>query len=185
MTTGRDWRGIQDEKEKYAAYLCSHEWAVLRSAVLERAGGVCERCHSNDATHIHHKTYTRKYAEPIEDLVAWCKSCHEWNHDKSKVDPSDEPMRRLAEIKPLVIEDDPSCPGFLNENTVCCPYCGHVNCHITGVDRNKNGLSLIVHMFGECEHRWEMCFRSEKGVVSGFVRNGRIGPQENENSEDW
>lgn len=39
-----DWRDIENDREKYAAYLCSREWNVLKEAVKERSGGKCERC---------------------------------------------------------------------------------------------------------------------------------------------
>ncbi len=76
------------EKEKYARYLCSPEWWAKRNAVMERAGGFCEKC-SQRASHVHHLTYIRKYNENLDDLQALCESCHDGIH-KAKVVVSDE-----------------------------------------------------------------------------------------------
>lgn len=82
------WQTITDDREKYKAYLCSREWALLRNAVRERCGGKCERCELNDMECVHHLTYARKYDEPIEDLAGWCNACHEFTHGKSDYDPA-------------------------------------------------------------------------------------------------
>ncbi len=82
-----DWRSIEDDREKYQAYLCSHEWAKLKTAVHERAGGICERCGQFPINAVHHLTYARKYAEAVEDLAGWCKNCHNFTHDKDWFDP--------------------------------------------------------------------------------------------------
>jgi hypothetical protein len=82
-----EWRHIADDREKYRAYLCSREWALLRNAVRERCGGKCERCNVNEMDCVHHLTYARKYAENLDDLAGWCNECHEFTHGKSDVDP--------------------------------------------------------------------------------------------------
>ena len=82
-----DWRSISDDREKYQAYLCSREWAERREAVRKRAGDKCERCNVLPMTAVHHLTYVRKYDEPIEDLQAICRQCHEFTHGKSGFDP--------------------------------------------------------------------------------------------------
>jgi hypothetical protein len=82
-----NWREIADEKEKYAAYLCSREWAELKRAVMERCGGVCERCDYGIASQTHHLTYIRKYNESLDDLAGWCRGCHEFTHGLSDRDP--------------------------------------------------------------------------------------------------
>lgn len=85
--TDMDWRKIKDDREKYAAYLCSREWAEKREAVRERAGGKCERCRVLPMDACHHLTYARKYAEPLKDLQAICNPCHEFTHGKREFDP--------------------------------------------------------------------------------------------------
>jgi len=81
------WQNITDEREKYAAYLCSREWAEKREAVRERAGNRCERCELLPMDACHHLTYERKYNENLEDLQSTCTPCHEFTHGKSSHDP--------------------------------------------------------------------------------------------------
>lgn len=83
----RDWRTITDEREKYAAYLCSREWSELKQAVHKRAGDRCERCQVLPISAVHHLSYSRKYAEELEDLQAICQPCHDFTHGKSDFDP--------------------------------------------------------------------------------------------------
>ncbi len=87
MASGSDWKKITDEKKKYAAYLCSRDWGVLKEAVRERSGGICERCCVLPQDACHHLTYDRKYKEQLEDLQAICTPCHEFTHAKSAFDP--------------------------------------------------------------------------------------------------
>lgn len=82
-----DWRRIENDKEKYAAYLCSREWAEKREAVRERAYGKCERCFIAPMEACHHLTYERKYNESLDDLQAICNECHDFTHGKSDSDP--------------------------------------------------------------------------------------------------
>jgi hypothetical protein len=86
-TLGR-WKDIVDDREKYQAYLCSREWAVMKRSVHDRAGGYCERCELFEIDAVHHLTYERKYNEDLEDLAGWCKHCHAFTHGKSDVDPA-------------------------------------------------------------------------------------------------
>lgn len=81
------WQDIENEKEKYAAYLCSREWCEKREAVRERAKDKCERCHVLPMNACHHLTYKRKYNEQLEDLQAICTQCHEFTHGKIAFDP--------------------------------------------------------------------------------------------------
>jgi len=74
------------EAEKYQAYLCSREWSILKEAVRERAGGMCERCFVNPMQACHHLTYIRKYEERLSDLQAICDDCHSYTHGKSSSD---------------------------------------------------------------------------------------------------
>lgn len=63
------------------AYYKTAAWKAKREAVLARAKGRCERrgC-SNRARHVHHKTYRHFGDEPLEDLQALCRLCHELRH---------------------------------------------------------------------------------------------------------
>lgn len=81
------WETLTNEREKYAAYLCSRQWNELREQVNHRSDGICERCGVNFADAVHHLTYIRKYREQLSDLQAICNACHEFTHGKSDFDP--------------------------------------------------------------------------------------------------
>lgn len=83
-----DWRTITDEREKYAAYLCSPEWGRLRRLVMDRSNNKCERCRVAPFHAAHHITYIRKYNELPEDLQSVCFGCHEFIHGHSFIDPA-------------------------------------------------------------------------------------------------
>ena len=51
---------------------------------MDRSNGICERCNSQDADHVHHLTYARKYNEALEDLQAVCERCHDGIHRPPK-----------------------------------------------------------------------------------------------------
>lgn len=82
------WQDIKNDKEKYAAYLCSREWGEKREAVARRAGGRCERCKYRSLDAVHHKTYARKYHEDLDDLEGFCTACHDFTHGRSDYDPA-------------------------------------------------------------------------------------------------
>ena len=64
-------------------YLNSDDWKRKRALVLKRDNHRCVYCGSR-ATQVHHKQYARRNIgrEPIEWLVAVCKSCHELQHER-------------------------------------------------------------------------------------------------------
>lgn len=71
----------------YHVYLASREWALLKNAVKERSGGICERCGLAPHQQTHHLTYERLGKESLEDLQGVCSSCHEFLSAKSNFDP--------------------------------------------------------------------------------------------------
>lgn len=77
---------MKTQKERYQEYLCSPEWGQRKEAVHERARGRCERCLHPDGYAVHHKTYIRKYHEPLTDLMLVCDECHQFIHGRSRVD---------------------------------------------------------------------------------------------------
>lgn len=94
----RSWRDIADDREKYAAYLCSREWGLLKEAVHERSSGRCERCLTRGIDAVHHLTYARKYAERLDDLQGLCSGCHEFTHGKTSEDPRDVENREIRNL---------------------------------------------------------------------------------------
>jgi hypothetical protein len=87
---------------RYQAYLNSPEWKARRKAVLERCGGVCERCRKYLVDEVHHLTYDRVYNEPLEDLQGVCRPCHAFLHKESGIDPLADSIH--LKVTPRVIE---------------------------------------------------------------------------------
>lgn len=116
-----DWRSIEDDREKYAAYLCSREWAEKREAVRDRCGGKCERCGRLPMDHVHHLTYERKYREKLEDLQASCKYCHEFAHGKSDFDPCSPECGAVA-LYVRRLRSDSQLPGLPPAPKAAVPY---------------------------------------------------------------
>jgi hypothetical protein len=45
--------------------------------VIERSGGICERCKKNDGYAAHHLTYARMYQERLTDLIHLCEEMYD------------------------------------------------------------------------------------------------------------
>lgn len=52
----------------------------LRSALVLRSAGKCERCRKRRARHMHHLTYERKGWERLQDVLHVCPQCHQKEH---------------------------------------------------------------------------------------------------------
>ena len=74
-------------KPDYQTYLASREWAILKNAVRERAGGICERCRNGPIQSTHHLTYARIYHEELTDLIGVCDPCHKFLSAKTEANP--------------------------------------------------------------------------------------------------
>ena len=74
----RKVKGIESilRKEQYRMYLASKEWKKRRARVMDRDNYLCRIC-GKRATEVHHLTYDRIFDEPLYDLVAICRECHE------------------------------------------------------------------------------------------------------------
>lgn len=74
---------------RYADYLQSPEWAVVRRLALEQAGYACRLCgapQEESRLDVHHRTYERLGAELLADVIVLCSSCHCRHHDCEKRD---------------------------------------------------------------------------------------------------
>lgn len=81
----------------YSRMLNQHRWwRVLRWEVMARAGGVCEVCHKNDATEVHHLVYPVSRRERASDLYAICNDCHYRLHFPRPADNDNTPQLPLA-----------------------------------------------------------------------------------------
>ena len=74
----------QRRRVSYNEYIHSDKWQDKRSEVFARDDTRCV-C-GNQATEVHHKTYTNLGNEPISDLIALCRHCHT-TITKGKISP--------------------------------------------------------------------------------------------------
>jgi len=75
---------LAEMQNGYHAYLATPEWRGRADAVLARDDRRCQACYpgcTGRATQVHHRTYDNIYNEPLFDLVAVCKPCHERLHN--------------------------------------------------------------------------------------------------------
>lgn len=87
FTDARDAVWEQDRREReeahaqytqrYHEYLRTPQWRAKARMVIRRDGGICRGCLEAPATEVHHLTYEHIYREPLFDLVALCRPCHE------------------------------------------------------------------------------------------------------------
>lgn len=73
-------RESQEWKARYAAYLQTPAWREKRTAVMKRAGGMCEGCGKRKAVQVHHTTYQNVCNEFLWELRAVCDPCHNRIH---------------------------------------------------------------------------------------------------------
>jgi hypothetical protein len=62
------------------AYYYTDAWYTRVGAVRHRACGRCEFCQHRRMQHCHHRTYARFGQEPLSDLMAVCRLCHQAIH---------------------------------------------------------------------------------------------------------
>jgi restriction endonuclease Mrr len=67
----------------YRLYLRTPEWRRTRAAALLRAGNACSlNVAHTDNLEVHHRTYERRGAELVTDLVVLCHACHGLYHEE-------------------------------------------------------------------------------------------------------
>ncbi len=170
-----------DSKEKYQAYLCSRDWAILRNKVMERCGGICERCNINKADAVHHLHYATKYRESPDDLRAFCDGCHKYTHGKSDVDPRLEGIKGITEIPLSDCLQQDATWSSLACSQVRCPICQDTYVHFEfpvardGQDSYKawhgRGNAIVVPCWCESGHQWEIVFGFHKGNTYAFCQS--------------
>jgi hypothetical protein len=65
---------------KYAEYLRSAHWALLKLNTIIARGMRCERCASLKDIDLHHLTYQRLGRELPQDVLLLCRMCHTKEH---------------------------------------------------------------------------------------------------------
>lgn len=71
--------------KSFQSYYTTKTWQLRRKKVLERCDYVCEKCHKQYATDVHHITYERFRKERLSDLLALCFDCHQKEHPDKKL----------------------------------------------------------------------------------------------------
>lgn len=72
-----------DGHDTYLEYLKSEHWHSVRDKAIDRAGGLCMLCNSNDGgLHVHHRTYERLGEEEEMDVIVLCAKHHAQFHGK-------------------------------------------------------------------------------------------------------
>jgi 5-methylcytosine-specific restriction endonuclease McrA len=70
-----------NNKMTYEEYLLTPEWRATKAAALGWAGYRCQLCNASDEElHVHHRVYTRRGCERLEDLIVLCRSHHRQFH---------------------------------------------------------------------------------------------------------
>ncbi len=70
-----------NNKMNYEEYLLTQEWRATKAAALAWSGYRCQLCNTGDEElHVHHRVYTRRGCERLEDLVVLCSSHHALFH---------------------------------------------------------------------------------------------------------
>lgn len=66
----------------HRTHLHSEYWKNIRQLVLERDKGICQSCKTEKAKEVHHLTYKNLGNETIDELISYCRACHEKAHGK-------------------------------------------------------------------------------------------------------
>ena len=61
---------------RYNQYLASPAWQQKRALVLQRDNFLCQACRLAKASEVHHLSYAHLGNEPLVELVAVCRDCH-------------------------------------------------------------------------------------------------------------
>jgi hypothetical protein len=88
---------------------------------------------------------------------------------------------RVLPLSDVIAHDDDVWYGRPQFKRLVCPVCSDTFQHvetwqrIEGRDNYEAGWGgrgdlIVVPIWGECEHRWELCFGFHKGETFGFVR---------------
>jgi hypothetical protein len=164
------WMAMPDGPEKRNAYYCSRQWGEKKNAVRKRCHNTCERCLDNPVAAIHHLSYIRLYKELLTDLQGLCELCHSFIGGHTDIDPKRITVQVLLQQKALWIR-----PEFADDcTTVACPYCDSLNCHMgkpTWLDSEGNQGRILIPMWCEGPHEWEMIFDGHKGTLSAWTQN--------------
>ena len=105
------------DKEKYALYLMSDRWQILRNEALNYYGCRCQFCGGGKddglVLQAHHKDYKHLNDDAVAelfDLMILCKDCHEKWHQMQEELPDLEEKYRFVKIQLM----SPGLPALIN-----------------------------------------------------------------------
>ena len=72
--------------KRYKDYLATALWRQIRTRIMKRADGRCERCKTAFAVLVHHLNYRWNTMHGLDDdsLLAVCNDCHKKWHGELK-----------------------------------------------------------------------------------------------------
>lgn len=74
---------ITSNRYFYEEHLRSKYWKDIRRLALNRDREICQICKTEPATDVHHLTYENLGHEHLEELISYCRTCHEKVHEKT------------------------------------------------------------------------------------------------------
>jgi 5-methylcytosine-specific restriction endonuclease McrA len=75
------WRDDRRRRQtSYAEYLRSPWWQHISASAKTAAQHRCQGCGTGERLEVHHKTYSRRGREQLEDLEVLCHACHRAQH---------------------------------------------------------------------------------------------------------
>jgi len=72
------------KKSPYNKCTRSKHWRRTRAEALKYYGEMCVLCGSKIGIEVHHRTYTRRGSELMQDLIVLCEKCHRRFHASSR-----------------------------------------------------------------------------------------------------
>lgn len=110
-------------REFASKFYHSKEWKAVRSYIMLKSGGICEKCGA-PAEEVHHKIHlTRANINDLnvnlnpDNLVALCRDCHFRQHDEDRIEGAKAWHVKHAEEKERNAEFVFDENGFLVRNT--------------------------------------------------------------------
>lgn len=115
-------------KQKYAKKLEHPKWQLKRLKIIERDEAACRLCGDNETMlHVHHLKYYGENPWDVkdEDLITYCKPCHEIVEDLKKAGFEDYPIEKMSKYRSA---DDPDNKRTLMSLILKHPEDGTYSC---------------------------------------------------------
>ena len=146
----------------YKEYLDSPAWEMKRDDVIKRDGDQCV-CGAQ-ASVVHHKTYNNIGKEPLSDLVALCKECHDREH-KPYVPPNRQPSTQPGQaywddFKTYMEENENQLQLFPEPDLPSIYGIQIDGKTVKSADRHKDGAFWLIAFRSTNELQANLCMQS-------------------------